>query len=277
MDALSRQTYPNAQTELIVVDNGSSDRSIEIASQYPVKLLIRNEVRSPYWCRNAGIREAKGDIFVLLDSNCVPVLDWLSEGVKCFQRSNAAILMGSFRFSFSAKNSIAERIDFLYSVYTPEDVSTADALPGGHLFVDASVFKQVGYFIPHYRSLGDLEWTGRAKKHGYSFDLCQRALVDYPAKPFREAINKMIRLGQGNKEYWIYRGHSTLHPKWVLKILKNTLPPSPAFYKEMATRNQDEGTKIPNAFLYLGLYLIKLCYAWGMLFKKVARPFNDDR
>lgn len=277
LEAIMRQTFPFSLMEIIVVDNGSSDHSTEISKKYPVQVFTRAEYQSPYWCRNAGIRAAKGKILILLDSNCVPVDNWLQEGIDCMQHSTASIFIGPVRFNFTEKFTLSERIDYLYSVVTPEDVRDAEGLPGGHLFIRKVVFEKIGYFIPNYRSLGDLEWTQRAKKAGYSFGFCKNAIVDYPSKSGIQAFKKMIRLGGGKKELWTFKGKSLLHPFWILQILKNLLPPSPNFYREMAQRNQDEQTQIPPAALFIGLYLIKLCYAWGMLFKKLPRPLpNPD-
>ena len=274
LQALMEQSYPRHLTEIIVIDNGSEDNSVIITQKFPVKLLVEKAFQSPYWCRNAGIKASTGEIIVLLDSNCVPVATWLKEGVKCFQALQSGILMGPVHFIFSSAWTIAERLDYLYSVYTPEDIRNSSGLPGGHLFIARQIFDQIGYFIPHIRSRGDMEWTQRAKKHGYSFDFCPNAIVNYPAKTLNKAMKKMVRLGGGKKELWIFEGRSKYHPLWILQILKNFLPPSPAFYREMAQRNRDEQTQIPPISLYLGLYLIKLCYAWGMLFKKLPRPVS---
>lgn len=272
---LMRQTYPPEDREIIVVDNGSTDGSLAIAGQFAVKILQDTEYKSPYWCRNAGIREARGDILVLLDSNCVPTPNWLKSGINSLKNTKAGIVTGPVRFNFSVPPTLAEKIDYLYSVFTPEDIASCEALPATHLFIKRQLFEDVGFFIPHIRSRGDMEWTHRAHRKGYSFGYAENAVVDYPAKTLPTAIRKMIRLGGGKKELWLHEKKSLYHPKWILQILKNLFPPAPDFYQEMAQRNQDEGTRIPAIPLYLGLYLIKLCYAWGMLFKKVNRPIKS--
>ena len=71
--AQSEQDY-----ELIVVDDGSTDNTPNIASQYPVR-LIRQENRGVSAARNAGIKVAKGEIIALLDSDD----EWKKDHLQC--------------------------------------------------------------------------------------------------------------------------------------------------------------------------------------------------
>ena len=80
------QTYPEDGFEIIVVDNGSSDGSVELVEAYPVRFYQMTNTQSPYVCRNKGIREAKGKLIVLLDAKCQPVPEFLSAGIEMLQQ-----------------------------------------------------------------------------------------------------------------------------------------------------------------------------------------------
>jgi glycosyltransferase involved in cell wall biosynthesis len=267
LEAIDQQTYPSEAVEIIVVDNGSTDRSVEVCKNFPVRVLVERTHKSPYLCRNAGMATARGEIIALLDSNCIPVSDWLEQGLAELQQSKAAIVTGPIRYTFSNRKTIAERIDYLYSYISADDLPQLTALSAGHLFFRKSLLGEIGYFLPRIRSLGDIEWTHRAYKKGFSFGFAEGALVHYPAKRLRAAVRKMVRLGGGRKALWLAEGKSLYSLVWIRQIGKNLLPPSPAFFREMQDRNQKEGMEVPAVALFCGLWLVKGCRAWGMVFR----------
>src|SRR5688572_8958532 len=83
--ALLAQDYPRERYEVIVVDNGSTDRTYEVVRGYPVTLLSEAQIRSSFAARNKGMREAVGEIFAFTDSDCTPAPQWLAEGVRAIQ------------------------------------------------------------------------------------------------------------------------------------------------------------------------------------------------
>jgi len=68
VDSVLDQGY--GRTELIVVDDGSTDATVQTLSAYQDRLrLIRQENRGVSAARNAGIRAAAGKLIALLDSD----------------------------------------------------------------------------------------------------------------------------------------------------------------------------------------------------------------
>lgn len=77
LGALSRQTYP--AVELIVVDNASSDNSVQhIFARYPSAHIIRNSVNCGYSAaHNQAIRAASGDFYLALNPDVVMQPDYI--------------------------------------------------------------------------------------------------------------------------------------------------------------------------------------------------------
>jgi glycosyltransferase involved in cell wall biosynthesis len=69
-------SLPNEEFEVIVVDNGSTDNTVEVARRYPVKVFSCAK-RGQGAARNLGIAKAKGEIVCFTDSDIVVPEDWL--------------------------------------------------------------------------------------------------------------------------------------------------------------------------------------------------------
>lgn len=84
LKALSEQDF-KGDYEVIVVDDGSTDSTPDIASGFQNVRLIRQENAGPAAARNNGAKEAKGDIILFTDSDCVPEGDWMSQMMRSFE------------------------------------------------------------------------------------------------------------------------------------------------------------------------------------------------
>jgi rhamnosyltransferase len=85
-----------SRSEIIVIDSGSNDRSLDIISKYPVKLIqIPGSAFNHGETRNLGVREAKGKYVVMTVQDAVPVSDlWLQYLVDGFENEKVAAVCG---------------------------------------------------------------------------------------------------------------------------------------------------------------------------------------
>lgn len=77
VQALRRQTGVATEYELIVVDNGSTDNTAELAAAAGAT-LVRQARRGAAAARNAGIQAASGEIVCFTDADCAPAPDWIA-------------------------------------------------------------------------------------------------------------------------------------------------------------------------------------------------------
>ncbi len=93
LDALARQTY--APFEVIVVDNGSNDRSAALAASRGAFVVRELEVGIPA-ASATGYDAASGDIIARLDADSVPGVTWVASVCESFERHpNAMAVTGS--------------------------------------------------------------------------------------------------------------------------------------------------------------------------------------
>lgn len=95
LQSLGKQTYRNY--ELIIVDNGSTDRSCEgLEEKWPgIKVIRFSENKGFAVANNEGVRQAVGDWVALLNSDAFPEPDWLSQLVSAARNYADGFFFGS--------------------------------------------------------------------------------------------------------------------------------------------------------------------------------------
>ncbi len=83
VESVLAQSYPRA--EIIVVDDGSTDNTSEVASNYSGTYYVRQNNQGPSEARNAGIRSSKGEYLVFLDADDRLIPEALEVGLECLQ------------------------------------------------------------------------------------------------------------------------------------------------------------------------------------------------
>jgi len=83
------QTYP--EFEVIVVDDGSTDSTAEIAQAIDGIIYVHQENGGPSKARNAGAAHAKGEIIAYTDSDCIAEPDWIEKLMSMFEDGVTAV------------------------------------------------------------------------------------------------------------------------------------------------------------------------------------------
>src|SRR5947208_16800205 len=76
--SLESQTLPRDRFEVIVVDNGSSDGTAEVAERHGAT-VVRDKIPNRSRARNLGAEAAASELYAFTDADCVPHPAWLAE------------------------------------------------------------------------------------------------------------------------------------------------------------------------------------------------------
>jgi len=79
LSGLLNQTHP--PDEILVIDDGSTDNTVEIASKFPARVIRHAQNKGLAAARNTAFRAAKNEMVASLDADCVAAPDWLARMV----------------------------------------------------------------------------------------------------------------------------------------------------------------------------------------------------
>ena len=119
LDAICAQTYPLAEVEVLIVDNGTPAERIPELSKPGLEIVQLHESKPGSYCaRNRALQVARGDLLVFTDSDCLPDPDWLEEGLEELARHKDGALVGGAIWYYIDRADAPDD-----SVYTPRDAS----------------------------------------------------------------------------------------------------------------------------------------------------------
>ncbi len=91
---LQKQTFKNF--EIIIVDSGSTDKTLEIIKKFDARFLkIKPKDFNFSYALNLGISKAKGDYIAIISGHSIPISDtWLAGGMENFKDKKMAAVTG---------------------------------------------------------------------------------------------------------------------------------------------------------------------------------------
>jgi GT2 family glycosyltransferase len=176
MQALLKLRYANF--EVIVVDDGSRDRTAEIAAQYKVK-LISTANHGLSHARNVGWRAATGEIVAYIDDDAYPDPDWLTYLAETLQKGDYAGVGGP---NIPPPDDGAIGACIANSPGGPVHVlltdTEAEHIPGCNMAFLRSALEAVDGFDEQFRVAGDdVDLCWRLQQRGWKLGFSPSAQV----------------------------------------------------------------------------------------------------
>lgn len=171
LDSIMAQDY--TAFEMIVVDDGSTDKSSTIIHTYPAVKYIRKKNEGDGIAKNIGIKAARGDFIAFLDYDDVWPSYTIKEAVNYLhEHTEVDCVLGQQQFFLEEGRDFPEAIP----VHLRHDPHIG--FGPGSLMTRKNAFTRFGLFDPQYsRCSSDTEWFFRARDNGLKIGFLDKVLL----------------------------------------------------------------------------------------------------
>jgi glycosyltransferase involved in cell wall biosynthesis len=204
--SLEALDYPDY--EVILVNDGSTDRTLEIAERYPFCRIVSQPNKGLSVARNVGAEAATGEIVAYTDSDCVADPDWLTYLVARMEAGNLAACGGP---NFPPPEDSLVPAAVAVSPGGPTHVlisdEVAEHIAGCNMAFRRAILMSLGGFDPIYRAAGDdVDICWRFQDAGYAIGFSPAAVVwHFRRNTVRAYLNQ--QRGYGKAEALVYAKH----------------------------------------------------------------------
>lgn len=202
LDALSKQTLPRDQFEVIVIDNGSDDPPEQLVASYDFTRYSTESKPGSFAARNHGLTLAKGDYIAFTDSDCLPAPDWLEKATAELASSDRTDVVAGridvVAYDPKSPKSV-ELFDIAIRLNQESRVAKSNGVVTANMVTRGELFEQVGDFDDSLMSGADAEWSQRAAAQGYSVRYLDDAVVSHPTRTTLKEVLTQTRRRAGGR------------------------------------------------------------------------------
>ncbi|MEX1122997.1 MAG: glycosyltransferase [Balneolales bacterium] len=210
MESLTKQSYPYGGFELIVVDDGSSENIKEVVHRFHPKAdfnirYYHQENQGPGKARNTGMDQARNEIIIFIDSDCLIPSHYLAEVAEAFSELEMDAYGGpdTAMHTFSAWDKAVNYV--MTSFFTTGGLRGAQGRTLARFYPRSfnmgfkkQLYKKIGGFGSIYQYGEDIEFSHRLLKATTRVAFLPDAFVFHKRRSGIKAFAKQIyKMGKG--------------------------------------------------------------------------------
>ncbi|SEL67167.1 Glycosyltransferase, GT2 family [Paenibacillus sp. cl141a] len=181
----SIKRHTNEPYEIIVVDNGSSDGTVDICRQEGITFIsLANNIGFPAAC-NKGLKIATGDTLLLLNNDVIVTRNWLQNMLNCLNSETNIGIVGPLTNYASGKQQINmpyTSLEEMSNQLNEPDASKwlqVDRIVGLCFLFKRELMDRIGLLDERYSPghFEDDDYCYRARNAGYTFRIAGDVFV----------------------------------------------------------------------------------------------------
>ena len=199
LNAVFQSDY--ARFEVIVVNDGSSDRTATVANRFPCTLLQLPLCRGAAHARNAGAACSHGGILFFTDCDCIVHSDTISLAVADLQHGDVNTVVGGTYSKQSYDKRFFSDFQSIFIHYAETKNATCPDYIASHVMaIYRTTFLTFGGFNECvYPILEDVEFSHRARDRGLRLQIDPRLQVQHI---FNFSVLDSIRNAIRKSQHW---------------------------------------------------------------------------
>jgi len=176
--------------EILVIDDGSNDRSVEIAKKYPVRIINHKENKGLAASRNTAFREANNEFVASLDADCVADSQWLGRLMEHFTDNDIAGVGGTLIDRYVLTTADIWRSVHMAQHWGDELIEYPPFLYGNNTLFKKKCIEKAGFYNEEYKTnYEDVELCMRLYNYGFKLIYNPKAKVEHSRK---DNINSVL-------------------------------------------------------------------------------------